>query len=132
MRRVSSLIVGMALVACGTTPGGTARAPAPPAPLDPVGTYSFSSVYQGEPITGTVVIRATETGYSGLVDPESGAPQVPIYAVTVEDQTMTVFGDAGGDDLVLTLKFTGDRFTGSWMVGFEGGEITGARVPAEP
>ncbi len=132
MRRLSLLVAGMTVVACATSPGSEARAPAPPAPLDPVGAYSFSSVYQGQPIAGTMVIRATDTGYSGLVDPESGPPQVPIYAVTVEGQTMTVFGDAGGDDLIIIMEFTGDRFTGSWMVGIEGGEITGARMPAEP
>jgi hypothetical protein len=132
MRRFPFLAAILTLVACATSPGGEALTPAPPAPLEPVGSYTFSSVFEGQPIAGTIVIRATEDGYTGLVDPKNGPPQVPVYAVTVEGQTMTLFGDAGGDDLVITMEFTGDRFTGSWVVGFDGGEISGMRVPAEP
>ena len=89
-------------------------------------------MYQGEPVVGTIVIRGTEGGYTGMVDPETGPPEVPVYAVTVEGQTMTVFGDAGGDDLVITMEFTGDRYIGTWTLGFDSGEISGERVPAQP
>jgi hypothetical protein len=77
-----------------------------------------------------MVIRRTDTGYSGVVEAESGPPPVPVYAVSVDGSTMTVFGDTGGDDLIITLEFAGDQFTGSWVVGFQGAEISGRKLPA--
>jgi len=52
--------------------------------------------------------------------------------VSVEGQTLTVFGDAGGDDLIITMKFVGDTYTGTWALGFEGDDISGSRVQSEP
>jgi hypothetical protein len=79
-----------------------------------------------------MLIRPTDTGYSGVVEAESGPPPVPVYAVTVDGNTMTVFGDTGGDDLIITLEFAGDQFTGSWVLGFQGAEISGRKLPAGP
>lgn len=120
------------LVVAGLVGGCAAKGSNPPAPaaLEPAGTYAFSSTYEGQPITGTMVLRKTESGYSGVVEAETGPPPVPVYAVTVQGSTMTVFGDTGGDDLIITLQFTGDQFTGSWVVGFEGADITGTKLPA--
>jgi hypothetical protein len=63
------------------------------------------------------------------VEPDAGAPAVEIYSVTVEGQQLMVLADAGGDDLVITMTVTGDRFTGSWILGFDSGEMTGSRIP---
>jgi hypothetical protein len=122
------------LVAAGMLSGCAARTAEPPAPaaLEPAGTYAFSSTYEGQPITGTMVIRQTESGYTGVVEAKTGPPPVPVYAVTVEGNTMTVFGDVGGDDLIVTLEFTGQQFAGSWVVGFEGGDISGSKLPDGP
>jgi hypothetical protein len=122
------------LLAAAVLAGCAHRAAEPPAPapLEPAGTYSFSSTYQGEPITGAMVIRQTETGFTGVVEAETGPPPVPVYAVTVEGNTMTVFGDTGGDDLIITVQFDGERFTGSWVVGFEGADISGTKLPDGP
>lgn len=118
------------LLAAWTVAGCGARTPEPPAPLEPAGTYAFTSTYEGQAIAGTMVIRRTDTGYSGVVEAESGPPPVPVYAVSVDGSTMTVFGDTGGDDLIITLEFAGDQFTGSWVVGFQGAEISGRKLPA--
>ena len=48
--------------------------------------------------------------------------------MTVEGQKVTVFADAGGEDLIFEMNFVGDRYTGSWTLGFQSGEATGERV----
>ncbi len=127
-RSTPLLLAAVVLAGCAHR----AAEPPVPAPLEPAGTYAFASTYQGEPITGIMVIRQTDTGFTGVVEAETGPPPVPVYAVTVEGNTMTVFGDTGGDDLIITLEFAGERFTGSWVVGFEGADISGSKLPGSP
>ncbi len=131
MRRTSSLFLALAVaagtVACAAKASVDAPPPAP-APLDPVGVYSFSTLYQGEPMTGRIVIRGAPGSYTGVVEPTAGAPPVEIYSVTVEGQQVRILADAGGDDLMMTMTFTGDQYTGSWVLGFDSGEMTGTRV----
>lgn len=103
-----------------------------PAVLDPVGTFSFSTVFQGDSLHGEIVIRGDSGRYAGMVTPTSGPEPVEIYMARVEGQTLTVFGDAGDDDLIITMQFTGDRYTGSWALGFDTGEMFGARLKPAP
>jgi len=123
-------------VGCAAKPETAVLRSAPetptPAVLDPVGTYTFSTIYAGGPLDGKIVIRGEPNQYAGTVIPVGGPGPVEIYAVSVEGQTLTVFGDAGGDDLIITMKFVGDTYTGTWALGFEGDEISGNRVKAEP
>jgi hypothetical protein len=140
MRRLmSGAVVALAFAwtaACAPKPEMAATEPAPepppPAAVDPVGTYTFSTIYMGDPLTGKIVIRGEPDRYTGTVIPASGPEPVEIYAVTVDGQTVTVFGDAGGDDLIITMKFIGDTYTGSWTLGFEGDDISGSRVKDAP
>jgi hypothetical protein len=97
--------------------------------LDPVGTYTFATTFQGAEISGQVIIRGEPGSYTGMVEPTTGPTAVEIYSVTVEGQTLTLYADAGGEDLVMTMTFAGgDSYTGSWMLGFDSGEVTGERV----
>ena len=131
MRRTAILVLALAggLAACAAKGGVEASAPAPAAaPLDPVGVYSFSTTYQGGPMTGRIVIRGAPGSYTGTVEPAGGPPPTEIYSVIVEGQELQIVADAGGDDLTIAMKFSGDRFTGSWLLGFDSGEMTGTRV----
>jgi hypothetical protein len=97
--------------------------------MDPLGTYSFSTTYQGMTVAGKIYIQGEPDNYTGLVEPSEGPPPVEIYAVTVEGQKITVYGDAGGDDLIMTMEFAGGTtYTGTWMVGFDGGDMTGEKL----
>lgn len=51
--------------------------------------------------------------------------------MTVADPEITIVATWGGEDVVLYMTFTGDTFTGEWVMGFDGGDLTGARLPAE-
>jgi hypothetical protein len=143
MKRESAAILMFAVlatVACstgGTTAEAPAQAPAPaeaPAPaqpeaMDPVGSYTFSTTFQGMTVVGGIVIRGEPGSYTGMVEPTEGPPPVEIYSVTVEGRKITVYGDAGGDDLIMTMEFSaGNTYTGTWMLGFDSGELTGEKV----
>ncbi|MDH3290435.1 MAG: tyrosinase family oxidase copper chaperone [Gemmatimonadota bacterium] len=131
MRPTATLVLAVAVAggvaACAAKGGVEAAAPAP-APLDPVGVYSFSTIYQGGPMTGRIVIRGAPGSYTGTVEPADGPPPTEIYSVIVEGQELQIVADAGGEDLIIAMTFAGDRFTGSWILGFDSGEMTGTRV----
>jgi hypothetical protein len=127
MRRLLGTTLTLAVAAAACVRG--------PAPLEPVGTYSFETLYQGQFMTGTIVVDpgAAEGQYQGVVRPDNGPPPVPIIEVTVLEREMTIVGDAGGDELIIVLVFDeeGVTYTGSWVIGFDSGEMTGQRQPAE-
>lgn len=121
----------MALASCASSGGSPPAEPPAPAPFDPVGTYTFATTVEGAAVAGELIIRGEPGNYTGLINPTSG-PITPleIYAATVEGQQVTAFADAGGDDVILVLNFTDEgRYTGTWTLGFDSGEIAGERVP---
>jgi len=122
-----SLFAVAGLVACAAR-SVTSEPPAP-RPLDPVGVYSFSTVVEGAPVIGRVVIRGEPGNYTGMIEPTEGpVGPIEIYAATVEGQKVTAYGDAGGDDLIFIMEFTGTTYKGTWTLGFDGGEVTGERT----
>lgn len=125
MLRVSSALIATA-VAAACARGGAE--PPTPAPLDPVGTYSFETTVEGQTVTGRVVIRGEPGSYTGMIEPDVGPPPMEIYSVTVDGQQLTAVADAGGEDVVLTLTFDGDNFTGTWVLGFDSGVLVGRRI----
>ncbi len=97
--------------------------------LDPVGEYSFSTIVNGAPVAGRIVIRGEPDAYTGMIEPTEGPiGPLEIYAVTVEGQKLTAYADSDGDDVILNLEFTGNAYKGTWTSGFDGGEITGERI----
>ena len=125
MSKIPFIATAVALVAaCASQP------PVPPAPppLEPVGTYTFDSYFEGQPISGKIYITGSEGAYGGEVVPDQGPPPVPILSVTVTGQELTLLADAGGEDLVVTVIFDGDTFTGVWSLAGDSGELSGARI----
>ncbi len=114
-----------AALACSAAP--PAEPPAP-APLEPAGTYSFDTIYQGQPVTGKIYITGSAGAYGGEVVPNQGPPPTPILSVTVDGQEVTIIADAGGEDLLITMTFEGDNYTGVWSLARDSGELSGARL----
>lgn len=121
MRRQLGLALGLAAM--------TACIHSGPAPLEPVGEFSFQTVIDGEERSGRIVIEGSPGQYKGLVVPDWGPPPLPILDVTVADPEITVVADLGGEDLFIYMTFTGDTFIGEWVMGFDGGDMTGERLP---
>ena len=73
-------------------------------------------------------VTGSEGDWTGIILPE-GQPEIPIHMITVDGSNMIMTAeipDAG--ELLIELVFDGDEFTGSWSLGFDGGELTGRRV----
>lgn len=113
-RLLTALTVGITLSACGGPPP---EPPAPP-PLDPTGSYRISIDAEGMQLGGSLVIRETETGYSGNIDTEVGEAPLADIAVNGNELTFSV-PEAG---VFFTVVFEGDGFTG----GFDGAMGTGS------
>ncbi len=60
--------------------------------------------------------------------PNQGPPPTPILSVTVDGQEATIIADAGGEDLLITMTFEGDNYTGVWSLAGDSGELSGARL----
>jgi hypothetical protein len=130
MKAVPSAVLLFAmsgLAACAAR--SVSSEPPTPAPLDPVGVYSFSTIVEGSQVLGRVVIRGEPGSYTGVIEPTEGpVGPIEIYAVTVEGQKLTAYGDMGGDDLIFIMEFTEKAYKGTWTLGFDGGEVTGERI----
>jgi hypothetical protein len=83
--------------------------------LDPLGIYDFTTVVQGEQITGSFRIERTEGEYRGSLM-ASGLPAMSILRVTVDGQWLTIQSNTGTNPLELELAFVGDTFTGEWKI----------------
>ncbi len=118
-RAVLPLLV-LAVAACASRPSG-------PPPLDPVGTYQFSTAIDGQPFGGTMEITGTPGAYSGWIRGE-GIPPIPITSVTVQGQSMRIAASLDGTRVAIDLDFDGTQFTGSWSAGELGGALSGQKL----
>jgi hypothetical protein len=109
-------------------PAPAAAAPAMRAALNPVGTFEFTTSVNGNPMQGTIEITGQPGAYSGVVR-TSATPDLPITAVAVEGDQLTVTSSVNGEALVMRLTFAGNDFTGGWTVAGDSGEIAGRRRP---
>lgn len=116
-----SLTATALLAACASGPSG-------PPPYDPVGTYEFTAMAEGQTITGTMTIEADEDGYTGILRAETvPMPPAPIAAVEVVDQTVTILADGPEGLLTIALTVTDTGLEGTWAMGDGTGSFTAVR-----
>lgn len=109
-------------------PAPSVAVPAAPAPVNPVGTFNFQTTVQGDPVTGSIEITGTPGAYGGTLR-TSVTPDIALSGVTVDGQRMVVVSDTPDGQLVLTMNFTGNTFTGGWTLNGDAGDLTGHRAP---
>jgi len=114
------------LLAVGCTPAGPAAAPEPVA-LDPVGTFDYTSSFQGQPMNGQLVITGGPGTYGGTMS-SNLFPAMPIETVTINGQELILGVNTGDGTAEIRVNFTGDNFTGRWSYAGEAGDIAGQRV----
>jgi hypothetical protein len=119
-RALLPLLVLVVVAACASRPSG-------PPPLDPVGTYEFSTDIDGQPFGGTMEITGTPGAYSGWIRGE-GLPPIAITSVAVQGRTMRIAASADGTPVAIDLEFNGAQFTGNWSAGEMGGVLTGRKL----
>lgn len=112
----------------GVAPAAAAQPPAPP-PLDPVGTFDFSTAVENTIVNGTVVIEKREAGYAGMITTTATEP-VSVQSVSVDGQKLTVVAQTPDGPVTFIMEFKGDDFSGSWSYAGMYGTHTGKRRKA--
>ena len=112
-----------------TTPTPQPAAAKPAAVVvDPVGTYEFSTLVDGQTVTGTLTIAGTPGAYTGRIVTNM-FPEIPITAARVEDKTVIATGSMPDGELTLRMLMDGMNFTGNWQLGEDSGEFNGKKLP---
>ena len=120
-RHLTTILAATTLAACASGPSG-------PPPYDPVGTYEFAAMAEGQRITGTMTIEADEDGYTGILRAASvPMPPAPISAVEVVDQTVTIHADGPEGPLIIALTVSETGLEGTWAMGDGTGAFTATR-----
>ena len=139
MRTLSALVATLALAACAQSPQAsptTQPAPAatpsprttpPPTPAaTAAGVYDFSTVVQGQEVTGTVTITGSPGSYGGSIV-TTATPEIPIKSVTMEGQSITVTADTPDGEVVFQMAMEGMDFSGSWSYAGMAGTMRGRK-----
>ena len=133
MRAIALLL----LAACASSPRANVPEAPPaipearviPAPaVNPVGEFEWSSsLGDGTPIKGTIAITGSADAYTGAINAvDLGV--FPIKSVVVTGQDVVINADHPDGPLTVRLKFLGDDFSGSWLLGPETGLMVGKRL----
>lgn len=95
--------------------------------VDPVGTFDYSTVFQGQDATGTITVTSTDGKYGGQVTMSLADGPLPITAVKVEENRVTIDSEAPDGPVQTVLNFAGDDFTGEWHYAGMTGALKGKR-----
>jgi hypothetical protein len=138
MKTMRLLPVVLLLGACASSqqPAATTNtAPAQPAAskqataaLDPVGAYEFSTVVDGQTVTGTLHVEGTPGNYKGRIV-TSVFPEIPVVGASVEANVINVKGSMPDGELNIRMVMEGMNFKGNWTLGSDGGEFNGKKLP---
>ena len=127
-RSIIPVLAALTAVAIGVSTA-KAQTPAPPAPVDPIGTFEFTTTVQGQTVNGTINI-AKDSASSALAGKilTDVMPEIPIKSVTVDGKKVIIYAEIPDGALTITLEFEDkDKFAGNWTLGGDGGAISGKR-----
>jgi hypothetical protein len=87
-----------------------------PAALNPVGSYSVSSATDtGDPMSGTLVITASDNGYSGRFTSPVLPEAIPVLNVATNSRQMMATLNTGESLAFVWVEFAADgTFKGTW------------------
>ena len=120
-RRVRpALITAAPAVSCATGPSG-------PPPFDPLGTWSYSAEVDGQIIPGSMTIEAAGEGYTGQITSDF-FPPIPINAVTVVDQAVTIEASGPDGPLLIELVAVEAALDGTWAMSEQSGTFAATRA----
>jgi hypothetical protein len=98
------------------------------AALDPVGSYEFTTVVDGQTVTGTMHIEGTPGAYKGRII-TTVFPEIPVVGATVESNIINVKASMPDGELIISMMMDGMNFKGNWALGSDSGEFNGKKLP---
>jgi hypothetical protein len=126
MKQFTLAFAGALLLAgCSHSTGGTAAAAPPPATLDPVGTYEYTTSVEGQTMIGTMTITGSPGAYSGTISSDMGT--IPMRNISIEGMELSFLGDLPDVTVSFILLFDGDSFEGEWDAGGMMGLMSGTK-----
>lgn len=126
MKQFTLAFAGALLLAgCSHSTGGTAATPPPPATLDPVGTYEYTTSVEGQTMIGTMTITGSPGAYSGTISSDMGT--IPMRNISIEGMELSFLGDLPDVTVSFVLLFDGDSFEGEWDAGGMMGLMSGTK-----
>jgi hypothetical protein len=128
MKSARVLLAVILVAACASKPAAPPPPPKP-VPLDPVGSYEFTTLVQGQTVTGTIYITGTPGAYSGRVVTNM-FPEIPIVSASVEENKIIIAkGTMPDGELTFRMVMDGQNFNGTWLLGTDSGEFNGKKLP---
>jgi hypothetical protein len=137
MKTMRMLPVVLLLGACASSqqPATSTTAAAQPAAtrqttaaLDPVGSYEFTTVVDGQTVTGTLHVEGAPGNYKGRIL-TSVFPEIPVVGASVEANVVNVKASMPDGELNIRMVMDGMNFKGNWTLGSDGGEFNGKKLP---
>lgn len=122
MNRKLGVLSLVLLAACASAPADMG-----PPPLDPVGTYTLTVMIQGSAVNGQMRIRGEPGSYTGAVYTDFTG-ELPINSVSVDGNRMFISAGTPDGPVDVEITFDGDTFTGTWVLGADGGALQGRKV----
>lgn len=121
MKSLAAVLATLALASCSLLQ------PRPPA-FDPVGTYDFSSEFQGQSVPGTMTLRQTPQGLAGSFT-TAMTGELPFDGISVTGRKMQLKAIVPDAELVMDIEFDQEyRFTGQWSLSSGlSGPVSGTR-----
>jgi hypothetical protein len=133
--RIVPVILLLGACASSQQPAATTTAASQPAAtrqatavLDPVGAYEFSTVVDGQTVTGTMHVEGTPGNYKGRII-TSVFPEIPVVGASVEANVVNVKASMPDGELNIRMVMEGPNFKGNWTLGSDGGEFNGKKLP---
>jgi hypothetical protein len=112
----------------GTAPTQPTATQQATAVADPVGSYEFTTVVDGQTVTGTMHIEGVPGNYKGRIL-TSVFPEIPVIGASAEANVINVKGSMPDGELNLRMVMEGTNFKGNWTLGADGGEFNGKKLP---
>jgi hypothetical protein len=137
MKTLNVVLSAALLTACASTPQPPATATTAPqqpaaisqttAVIDPVGAYEFTTVVDGQTVTGTMHVEGGPGNYKGRIL-TTVFPEIPIVGASVETNILNLRANMPNGELAIRMVMEGANFKGNWSLGADSGEISGKKL----